>query len=490
MKALLVIADGLGMPDAPEKSAVSAETMPFLFGLAREHGIAQLEASGPPVGLGAGQAGNSEAGHLTIGAGRRVASLLESIGESYGDGTFEQSAVWQQLAGEPVLHLVGLVSDAGVHGFWPNLVRSADLARRHGVEQVCVHAILDGVDSQAGSAPRLLGELFAALEPLAGVSVSSVMGRRWACDRSGDLDVTRVLVDHLCGRHEVPTFEPERLAEFIAGGGVEKDFGCHALAGHRFIGPGEPVLLTNNRADRTAQVAQIFAEKQQVFALVELEGHVPLERVFFPKRPLSQGVVSELEKHGIEAVRVAEQCKFPHVTFFFNGFHDSLGEEAVCVPSIPEASIGDQPEMSAREITDVVLELLAQPERRAIVANLANADQVGHTGRLDATREAVGVVDRELERLHAACQEHGWALIVTSDHGNADVMVDGQGNPLGSHSTQPVPLVAVPAVNSSHRLASNQGSLANVGATFLTALGVSPPEWMEPSLISSLEESV
>ncbi len=488
MKALLVIADGLGWADVAESNAVSPETMPFLFELARRHGVARLEASGTPVGLGDGQAGNSEAGHLTIGAGRRVPSLLETIGEAYQDGRFEQSPVWQDLAGASCLHLVGLLSDAGVHGYWPNLVRSADLAHRHGVERVFVHALLDGVDSQAGSAPALLGELLAELEKLDGAVCSTVMGRRWACDRSGDLDVTRVLLDHLCGKHQVEAFTAERLADFLAGGGAEKDFPCHTLEGCRFVGDGERVLLTNHRADRSVQVAQVFAEGHPVYALAELGDAVPLERVFFPKQPLSEGVAQELGKHGIETVRVAEQCKFPHVTYFFNGFNESLGEEALCLPSIPEAAIADRPEMSAREVTDTVLKLLAEPGRRAIVVNLANADQVAHTGRMDAVREAVGVVDRELARLHAACQQHGWNLLVTSDHGNADVMLDARGRPFGSHSTNPVPLIAVPASKASHRLASEHGSLANVGATFLTAIGVAPPDWMEPSLISRIGE--
>ena len=221
MKALLLIADGLGWSDVAESNAVSPETMPFLFALVRKHGVARLEASGTPVGLGDGQAGNSEAGHLTIGAGRRVPSLLEEIGLAYADGRFEQSPVWRQVAGASCLHLVGLLSDAGVHGYWPNLVRAADLARRHGVEQVFVHALLDGVDSQAGTAPDLLVTLLAEIDKLDGVVCSTVMGRRWACDRSGDLDLTRVLVENLSGEREVETFSPERLTAFLADGGAD-----------------------------------------------------------------------------------------------------------------------------------------------------------------------------------------------------------------------------------------------------------------------------
>ena len=484
MKAVLVVIDGLGWSEATSGNAVTASTMPFLFGLAAKHGVAELEASGESVGLQEGQTGNSEAGHLTIGAGRRVASLLESIGEAYADGSFRDNPVWQELAGTKCLHVVGLLSDAGVHGYWPNLVRAAELARSQNVSSVYVHAILDGVDSQQGSAPRLLDQLLRDLEPLEGVTCASVMGRRWACDRSGDLSITKVLVDHLRGRHETPELGKQTLGEFLAQGSAEKDFPCHRLANHRFIGEGEAVLLTNHRADRNRQVAEVFAADGPVYSLIELGDAVPAERVFFPKESLREGVAFELRQHGVVSARVAEQCKFPHVTYFFNGFNETLGEDTICLPSVPEASIGDRPEMSARAVTDAVLRLLEEPDRRAILVNLANADQVGHTGRLDAVKQAVGIVDRELDRLHAACQELGWSLLITSDHGNADRMLDEQGRPLGSHSSSPVPLLVVPAHGQDLALANRNGTLANVGATFLTALGLSPPDWMAQSLIT------
>jgi 2,3-bisphosphoglycerate-independent phosphoglycerate mutase len=484
VKALLVIADGLGCGPEERGNAITRKTMPRLFGWMREHGHAVLAASGEPVGLGKGQSGNSEAGHLTIGAGRRVPSLLESMGQAYDDGSYEANPLWRELAEHPVLHIIGLLSDSGVHGFWPNLVRAATLAGRHGIGRIHIHALLDGVDSQQGSAPRLLRELEQAIRGLPGVAVATVMGRRWACDRTGDLDTTRVLKAHLCGDHELPAFEPALLEAFLASGKGEKDFGGHTLMTEPFVGAGEPVLLVNHRADRTRQVAEVFAETHPTYALVELGDRVPLSRVFFPKQVLDAGVGFELRKHGIRSVRVAEQCKFPHVTFFFNGFNETLGEETVCVPSIPEAEIPVRPEMSAREVTAATLEVMRRGER-AVVANFANTDQVGHTGQLDAVCRAAECVDVCLGEIHEACQEFGYTLIVTSDHGNADVMLDAEGRPLGSHSLSPVPIVVVPATAGSLSFIANEGSLANVGATFLTALGISPPAWMAPSLVAA-----
>lgn len=484
-RSLLLVLDGAGVSNPGTGNAITPETMPFLFSCMAEHGYATLEASGDPVGLQAGHTGNSEVGHLTIGAGQRVPSVLETMSSAWEDGSWEAHSAWQQLADTDVLHLVGLVSDAGVHGYWPNIIRCARLARTAGVNEVVIHAVLDGVDAQAGSAPRLLEELLAAVEPLDGVHCTDVMGRRWACDRSGQLEITQVLVDHMSGRHDLAEFTSAGLEAFLDQSACEKDFPCHRFGEHRPVREGEPVLLTNNRADRTAQVAQVFSKTNPVFALVELGESVREDRVFFPKHPLPEGVESELQRAGIRSLRIAEQCKFPHVTYFFNGFHADLGEDRVCIDSVAESDIADHPEMSAEEITDAILAALDEPGRRAIIANLANLDQVGHIGRYELAVEAAQNVDRQIRRLYEKCMALGWSIIITSDHGNADRMVDDADRPFGSHSDRPVPLVCIPAPDRPLRLISRNGSLAHVGATYLTALGLKPPSWMTPSLIDA-----
>ena len=225
-----------------------------------------------------------------------------------------------------------------------------------------------------------------------------------------------------------------------------------------------------------------MSERNPVFALVELATRVPPDHVFFPSRPVDRGLVTELQAQGTGILRVAENCKFPHVTFFLNGFHENLGEEAICIPTIPEARIGEQPEMSIGELTRTITQSLARPEVKAMVVNVPNLDQVGHTGKMDAAKCAAGHVDRAVGLVREACAQHGWHLLITGDHGNAEVMVDEQGVPWGSHTTNPVPFVVVPRPGSGVRWQAKQGTLANVAPTFLRMMGTRPPDWMEAPL--------
>jgi len=484
-RTLLLIADGMGLPapGALTRGAVSKESMPNLFRLFDRHGMARLGAAEDAVGLEPGQPGNSEAGHLIIGAGRRIPSLLRGIAESFEDGTWAQHPAWAALREHRRVHLVGLLSGAGVHGHVRNIIQAATLASRVlASSEIFVHAALDGVDSVAGSAPELLRELRAALEPLPRVRLATVMGRKWAMDRSGNLELSRHFAHSLCGRKERLAWSDEALKAHL-GQASEASFPAHALVPEGAIQPGEPVLLTNHRADRTAQLAKVFSETSPVLSLVELGDAVPPERVFFPVRSSDRGLVSELKAQGIGLRRVAEQCKFPHVTFFLNGFHESLGEEAVCIPSIPEARIPEAPEMSLEPLTAAVLEGLKRPGERAMVANLANLDQVGHTGRMEAAVRAAGHVDRAIDTLQRTCAEHGWHLMITADHGNAEVMQAEDGSPWGSHTTNAVPLVVVPRPGASLELQELGGTLANVAPTFLATMGLAPPGWMAMSLL-------
>lgn len=481
-RTLLLIADGWGTPEDVRRSAVSAESAPELHRLMSLHGFATLGAAEEAVGLEAGQPGNSEAGHLTIGAGRCIPSKLRAVAESFADRRWHRSAIWEAIRPARALHLVGLVSDAGVHGHLRTLIQASRVASEVLRSEIHVHAILDGVDSVAGSAPGLVEELQAALAKLPRVHLATVMGRKWATDRSGKLEITRQYADAVSGRSAAKRWAPEALRAHLEATGAESSFPCHLVEGGRVIGEGEPVLFTNHRADRTAQLAQVMAEHNPVFALVELATWVPADRVFFPSRPVERGLVTELRERGTGILRVAEHCKFPHVTFFLNGFHQNLGEEAICVPTIPEARIGEQPEMSIAELTSTIAASLARPEVKAMVANIPNLDQVGHTGRMDAARSAAGHVDRAVGRVRETCAQHGWNLVITGDHGNAEVMVDEQGEPWGSHTTNPVPFVVVPRPGAGVRWKEQRGTLANVAPTFLRLLGVQPPSWMEAPL--------
>ncbi len=482
-RALLLVLDGAGWREETHGNAVTRETLPTLFARIDAGGVAVLAASGEAVGLERGQVGNSEAGHLTIGAGRVVPALTRRLLEAHQSGSWARDPAWGPIRALGVVHLVGLLSDAGVHGLARTLVHAAASAAANGVGEIHVHPVLDGVDSPAGSAPRLLAELRRELAPIPGVRLGVVQGRKPFCDRGGDLGVSRVCADALLGLRALAAFDDARLAHHLASGN-ESSFPAQLCPGGRTLRPGEPVLHTSHRADRARQIATLLSETQPLFALVELGKGIRVQHVFFPTAPLTRGLFSELARAGCGSLRIAEKCKFPHVTFFLNGFDAAAEGRGICLDSIPEAEIPRRPEMSAAAVTDEIVRALGDPAQRAVIANLANLDQVGHLGDVALARRAAATVDACYARIAAAAETHGWTLFVTSDHGNADTLVADDGGPFGSHSHSPVPFFFAPAPGLTAKWSAGEGSLANVAATFLDALGLARPEWMEPALAS------
>jgi len=483
-KVALLILDGLGLApaDAPG-NAVTPRTMPFLHALMKRFGHARLEASGPAVGLAQGQAGNSEVGHLTLGAGHVVGSALNRIDTAHANGDWGRHALWGRIGTSPRVHVAGLLSDAGVHAHWRNLTRAAEWAVAAGARDVIVHAFLDGVDSARGSAPGLLAQLQAALAGIKGARLGTVSGRRWACDRSGQPELTAVCVAGLTGQAAMPAFDGGRLAAHLAQAG-EASFPFHADSPAAALRAGEPIVLTHHRADRIRQLAEALAPDHPTYSLVELDDALPPEQVFFPVQALQGGLVETLAKAGIGLPRLAESCKFPHVTFFLNGMCGS-DDPATEVPSLPEAEIAQHPAMSLEALAARIAGRMADPTARALVANLANLDQVGHTGDLAAAERAARFVDDALAQLWTHAEAGGWTLVIVADHGNADQMLDGAGRPLPSHSLNPVPLVIADPRGDVPPLAAQHGSLANVAPTVLTLLGLTPPERMAPALVSA-----
>jgi 2,3-bisphosphoglycerate-independent phosphoglycerate mutase len=487
-RALLLILDGAGLDDPKPGNAVTRATLPTWFQAMDEHGFAVLDASGPPVGLDKGQVGNSEVGHLTIGAGFVIPSTLSRIQSAYRDGSWKAQPLWQQPARSNKIHIVGLLSDAGVHGHVESLVQSATLAHEHGIKDIVVHPVLDGVDSQAGTAPALLQTLDHALEGIHGARLGVVMGRRWFCDRSGDLAITRVYAGALTGQSELPPFRSEALDAHLASAS-EASFKAHAGSPDCFVRPSEPVLLTQHRADRAIQAARVFGQTNAVYSLVELGEAVEAAKVFFPTRPLKGGLGFEFKRHGLKSVRISETCKFPHVTYFLNGLNRDLEGRQTCIDSIPESEIGNCPEMSLTNVCHAIVDALEDPANRVVIANIPNLDQVGHLGKYDTAARAARYVDAALKKILATCQEKGWTAIVTSDHGNADRTIDSVGRPFGSHTERPVPFVVVPAAGITWTLRARDGSLTNVAPTLLAALGLPRPAYMTDSLIAKAPSS-
>src|SRR5258708_7531538 len=338
MRAALLILDGAGYATPTPGNAVTPTTLPFLFQAMKENGFCVLDASGEAVGLENGQVGNSEVGHLTIGAGQVVPSMLRRIDQAFRTGTWATHPMWSMLKKQRRVLIVGLLSDAGVHAHYRSLIQAVSIAVDQGVGEVVVHPVLDGVDSKAGSAAPLFVELQQQLKKLPNVRIGMVIGRRWFCDRSGDLAITRVFTERLAGRERLEPFRMAALTDHLATGS-EVNFPGHLFEEGCLPALGETILLTSNRADRAVQVARVLSHDYRLCSLIELEDAVAPDCAFFAPRPVDFGVGFELREHNVKSLRIAEQCEFPHVTFFINGFHEDLEGQTICVPSIPESAI-------------------------------------------------------------------------------------------------------------------------------------------------------
>lgn len=487
VKGVLLILDGMGLSDDSKRSATTASSMPFVHRLMADHGYAQLHASGTEVGLDAGKAGNSEVGHLTIGAGRVLPSTLARIRGAYEDGSWERSPAWGNCDSSRPLHVAGLLSDAGVHAHWQTMVQAAELGVRKGFPVVYLHPFLDGVDSQAGTAPALLAELQRAITPHERIRLGSIMGRKWASDRAGNWGMTRHCRDALMGRLESPVYTGEQLASHLRESPSEADFPHALMPGGAAVRAGETVVLTNHRADRISQLARSLNEECHVVAMVELNHEAtPLDDVFFRTESIDGGLGDTLKDLGFHTIRLAEECKFPHVTYFFNGMKPDDDAEAVAVPTIPDEALRTTPAMSIDRLGLELEGFLARGNPGdVLIVNVPNLDQVGHQGDLEAARQAAAAVDRLVETVvEPGCRQYGWELVITADHGNADVMLDEQGRPMGSHSSNPVPMLAIPYGTSHVRWRSRTGTLANVAASLLTLLGAPCPARFDDSLIA------
>lgn len=487
-KAVLMILDGMGLNENPKVSATTAGSMPTVHSLMQQYGYARLHASGTPVGLDEGKAGNSEVGHLTIGAGKVLLSTLARVREGYHNGNWEKSLAWQNSNFSKPLHVVGLLSDAGVHAHWETLIMAANLGIKKGFPVVYIHALLDGTDSQAGTAPQMLNELQQAIKEKSGekIKLASVMGRKWATDRAENWDLTKHCRDALMGQLGSSEFDPKDLETHLSNASSEANFPHAFLPEGVAIKAEETVILTNHRADRISQLAKVMNNECHVIAMIELKHEAtPIEDVFFPTLPINGGLIDVLKQQGFRTTRLSEQCKFPHVTYFINGMQADDSAKGIEVPTIPDEEILDNPLMSI-DLLKTEMQTIMEDNAggHVLIVNVPNLDQVGHQGSLDAANAAGTAVDNLVKQVVTWAKKYSWQLLITADHGNADVMVDTQGRPMGSHSNNNVPLIAIPYDGTTVTWCQNTGVLTNVAASLLTLLDATPPNTMNESLIS------
>ncbi len=506
LPAVLVILDGFGIAEEGPGNAVTLADTPNIDALFANHPVTSLRASGLAVGLPEGQMGNSEVGHLNIGAGRVVYQELTRINLAIEDGSLDSNPVLAEaidaaiVAGRCV-HFMGLVSDGGVHSHQEHLYALVRMAAARGSRDICVHAFLDGRDVPPESGAGYLRKLQTVLDELGGGRIATVMGRYYAMDRDNRWErVERAWAAMVDGRGEKAADAVAAVeASYVAG--VTDEFVVPTVlcdAQGTPIGQvtdGDTVIFFNFRPDRAREITRAFVDPaftgfarddwpRVYFAcLTEYDPTIPAPVAFAKELP-SCVLADVIADSGLRQLHIAETEKYAHVTFFLNGGSEppKAGEERVLVPSPKVATYDLQPEMSAPEVTDRLVEAIAQDRADLYIVNYANCDMVGHTGVLAAAVKAVEAVDDAVGRVLSAIKDKGGSLVLTADHGNAEHMVDDDGKtPFTAHSGGNVPL-CVAAEGVSHL--ESGGILADVAPTLLELIGIErPTEWTGRSLL-------
>ena len=494
-----MIRDGWGInPGGQEKrqengdATLLAQT-PFHDQLYREYPGGRLSASGLDVGLPEGQMGNSEVGHLNLGAGRIVYQDLTRINKAIAEGELDRNPVAQETfsrARGHRLHFLGLVSDGGVHSHYRHLIALAEAARDAGVTDILVHAFTDGRDTSPTGGADFLEACSAGLAG-SGAKIATVVGRYFAMDRDHRWDRTKKAWDAITlGRGDRCSGSPAEAVRAQYERAVTDEFLpplIFSLADEQRIRDGDTVFFFNFRADRARQLSQVFLQKEfdgfkrevwprvNYVTLTQYDVTYDSPYIFAPVelRKILSEVVSEAGK---TQLRIAETEKYPHVTYFFNGGIERAysGEERKIVPSPKVATYDLQPEMSAREVTDEVMTRIADYD--LIILNFANPDMVGHTGVVAAGIKAVETIDQCVARLVPALLEQGGACLITADHGNCEQMRNADGSPNTAHTTNLVHFIYV--AEDAARFRVEDGILADVAPTLLFLLGLPKPEEM------------
>ena len=496
---LLVILDGFGINPSKRNNAVAEAETPRLDAYFSRFPHTTLNASGHAVGLPDGQMGNSEVGHLTLGAGSIIRQDMVRIDDAIGNGDFYAnpsllSAVKRARDKNRPLHLLGLVSDGGVHSQLGHLSALIELCRRHSVHPQ-LHMITDGRDTLPQSALNFLPRIEQELHE-AGGAIGSIMGRYYAMDRDKRWDRTELAWRALIlGKGETGRYAESAISGAYAAGDTDEFIKPVLLPSFEPMQAGDEVISFNFRKDRPRQIVMALSGKKfdgfdrgdaprpGMTCMMPYDRNYPFPYAFEPEAPLTT-LGHEVSSLGLQQLHCAETEKYAHVTYFFNGGRDKpyAGEDQILIPSPQVATYDQQPAMSARKITDTVIDALDKKQYGFIVVNFANGDMVGHTARRHAVMEAVETLDQEAGRLLDAAYQTGYSAILTADHGNCEEMIDPfTGEPHTQHTTYPVPCLIMDENN--WRLSSS-GGLSNIAPTVLELMGLHQPELMtEKSLL-------
>ncbi len=511
---LLVILDGFGDSQKNHENAITQANMPTLTQLKNQYSWTLLQASGEHVGLPSGYIGNSEVGHLTIGAGRIIESDLKRIHESIDNGSFFTNKTLlnrlnQLKDSRKTLHLIGLLSDAGVHSHEKHLHSLLTLSAQIGLNQVVIHAFIDGRDVPPQSATTYLQRLDDLCQKLGIGTIGSLHGRFYAMDRDNNLDRTQVSFDVLTQRNHIASVSwQEALKQSYANNLTDEFFypqiiesrGHTAARGekpirasrtiainHTTIQPEDGVIFFNFRPDRARQLTAQFLGNPKL----PLAFFITMTRyqkkfttdVLFEKEIIKHTLLDEIvaQKPQAKLYVIAETEKYAHVTYFFRGMREKKfpNETQMLIPSLKVKDYTERPEMSAQAITDAVINSITHDPAYFYLINYANADMVGHSGNLEATVKACEILDEQLEQLYRkVVLEFGGTIFITADHGNAEEKLDSKGNPLTAHTTNPVIFLMIRKDFKQKKILAKTG-LAVIAPTILYYLGLRIPREMD-----------
>ena len=492
----LIILDGFGCREETKGNAIAAARTPHLDRLMACCPHTRIGASGMDVGLPDGQMGNSEVGHTNIGAGRIVYQELTRItksfdeGEALGNPALTAAMENARRPGQ-ALHLMGLLSDGGVHSHIRHLYGLMEMARRFAVERVYLHCFMDGRDVPPTSGIEFIAALQQKIKELGLGQIATVSGRYYAMDRDNRWERVKLAYDAIVNGEGNKDPDPVAVMQKSYDAGVTDEFIVPTVATEGAgIKAGDSVIFFNFRPDRARELTRTLVdpdfagfEREKGFfpltyiCMTQYDATMPNVEVAYRPESLANTLGEYLSRLGKTQLRIAETEKYAHVTFFFNGGVEAPyeGEDRVLIPSPKVATYDLQPEMSAYAVTDEAVRRIESGRYDVIILNYANCDMVGHTGVFEAAVKAVEAVDTCLGRLLAALEKAGGRAFLTADHGNADQMADENGAPFTAHTTNPVPFVAIGFGDIKLR---SGGRLADIAPTMLQAMGLPQPEEM------------
>jgi 2,3-bisphosphoglycerate-independent phosphoglycerate mutase len=502
-KVILIIMDGWGLGKVASSDAIQHAKTPFVSSLYKKYPNNTLTTCGEAVGLPEGQMGNSEVGHLNLGAGRIVYQELQRINVATRDGSFAKNenllrTIRLAKQNQKALHLIGLVSDGGVHSHINHVKAIVDVCKNEDLDQVFIHAFTDGRDTDPKSGLGFIKDLESHLHKTIG-NIATISGRYYAMDRDKRWERIKLAYDALVkgegdkaasADEAIQTSYKKNITDEFIKPSVIVDDGGHPLA---TIKDGDVVLCFNFRTDRCREITQVLTQidlpefgmrklSVDYTTMTEYDHSFKNVHIIFSNENLNNTLGEVVQQQHLEQIRIAETEKYPHVTFFFSGGREIPfeGEKRILIPSPKVATYDLKPEMSAYEVTDALLPEIRNQIAHFICLNYANADMVGHTGVWEAAIKAVETVDQCVERVVTTGLENGYTTFLTADHGNSDYMINEDGSPNTAHTLNPVPFFII---DKEWRGKIKPGKLADIAPTILTMMEIPIPKEMTGDIL-------